>query len=82
MSQKQEYGERLVSELKQHPQNPRRGNVEAIKQSIETSGFFGAIIVQKSTGYILAGNLRSRVAQSGRRRDGDQHRQRLRNLDR
>lgn len=64
MSQKQQYGERLVSELKQHPNNPRRGNIEAIKQSIETSGFFGAIIVQKSTGYILAGNHRAQAAQA------------------
>lgn len=64
MNQKQEYGERLVSELKQHPQNPRRGNVEAIRESIESSGFFGAVIVQKSSGFILAGNHRAQAAKA------------------
>lgn len=58
----QKYSERAVAELKQHPNNPRRGNVEAIKQSIESSGFYGAIIVQKSTGFILAGNHRAQAA--------------------
>lgn len=48
--------------LKEHPQNPRRGVVEAIDQSIEKNGWYGAIIAQKSTGYILAGNHRYRAA--------------------
>ena len=64
MSPTQKYSERLISDLKQHPNNPRRGNVEAIKQSIEASGFFGAIIVQQSTGFILAGNHRAQAAEA------------------
>lgn len=48
--------------LREHPQNPRQGNVEAIDESIETSGWYGAVIAQKSTGYILAGNHRYRAA--------------------
>ena len=41
-----------------HPKNPRKGNVDLIIESIEENGFYGALIVQKSTGYILAGNHR------------------------
>lgn len=48
--------------LKEHPKNPRRGAVEAIDESIEINGWFGAVTAQKSTGYILAGNHRYRVA--------------------
>lgn len=55
---KQEHRLTPVSELKKHPQNPRRGDVPAIKASIRRNGFFGEVIAQKSTGYILAGNHR------------------------
>lgn len=48
--------------LKEHPQNPRRGVVEAIAESIDVNGWYGAIVAQKSTGYILAGNHRYRAA--------------------
>lgn len=48
--------------LKEHPRNPRRGNVEAIEESVEANGWYGAVVAQKSTGYILAGNHRYRVA--------------------
>jgi ParB-like chromosome segregation protein Spo0J len=41
-----------------HPRNPRRGDVRAIADLIDANGFYGAIVVQKSTGYILAGNHR------------------------
>ncbi len=41
-----------------HPKNPRKGNVDLIIESIEENGFYGALIVQKSTGYILTGNHR------------------------
>ena len=51
-----------VDVLKEHPRNPRRGNVEAIEESVENNGWYGAIVAQKSTGYILAGNHRYRVA--------------------
>ena len=50
----------LVSpdKLKPHPRNPRQGDVGAIHTSIESNGFYGSVIAQKSTGYILAGNHR------------------------
>jgi hypothetical protein len=48
--------------LKEHPQNPNKGAVEIIDESIEENGWFGAVIAQRSTGYILAGNHRYRVA--------------------
>lgn len=47
-----------IDSIKPHPLNPRRGKVDVIKTSIKVNGFYGAIIVQKSTGYILAGNHR------------------------
>lgn len=47
-----------VAKLKKHPKNPKKGNVAAIGDSIEANDFYGAAIVQKSTGLILAGNHR------------------------
>jgi hypothetical protein len=38
--------------------------VTAIAQSIQKNGFYGAVIVQKSTGHILAGNHRVQAAAS------------------
>lgn len=58
----QEYELVEVDRLKEHPQNPRRGVEDAIDESIEVNGWYGAVIAQKSTGYILAGNHRYRVA--------------------
>lgn len=55
---RQTYRTATVSELTPHPANPRQGDVGAIHESIETNGFYGALIVQKSTGYVLAGNHR------------------------
>lgn len=51
-----------VSDLKQHPDNPRRGNDVAVAESIEANGFYGAVIAQKSTGFVLAGNTRLRAS--------------------
>lgn len=50
--------------VKAHPKNPRRGDVEAIAGSIAVNGFYGAIVVQESTGYILAGNHRHQAAKA------------------
>lgn len=47
-----------IDSVRPHPQNPRRGNVDAIAQLIRANGFRGALVVQRSTGYILAGNHR------------------------
>lgn len=58
----QEYELVPVGKLREHPQNPRRGVVEVIDESIEANGWYGAVVAQRSTGYILAGNHRFRVA--------------------
>lgn len=52
-----------INELTPHPTNPNQGDVGAIHTSIEANGFYGAIVVQKSTGYVLSGNHRLIAAQ-------------------
>ncbi len=47
-----------IDAIKPHPRNPREGDVGAIHTSIDTNGFYGRVIAQKSTGFILAGNHR------------------------
>lgn len=51
-----------VGDVTPHPENPREGDVGLISQSIEKNGFFGRILVQESTGHIIAGNHRYRAA--------------------
>jgi hypothetical protein len=51
-----------VADLIPHPQNPRRGNVAAIVASIRANGWFGVLVVQRSTRYVLAGNHRLAAA--------------------
>lgn len=58
----QEYRNVPLDELKLHPRNPRKGNVTAIRESIDANDFVGAVIAQKSTGYVLAGNHRLMAA--------------------
>lgn len=48
--------------LTPHPQNPNRGDTDAIERSIRAHGFYGAIIAQQSTGHVLAGNHRLEAA--------------------
>lgn len=45
-----------------HPRNPNVGRVDVIQSSIEELGFYGAIVAQKSTGYILVGHHRHQAA--------------------
>lgn len=45
-----------VDRLKPHPSNPRKGDVPAIMQSLERFGQVKPLIVQRSTGFIVAGN--------------------------
>lgn len=47
-----------VKRLKPHPKNPRKGNVGMLREMIRSNGFHGALVVQKSSGHILAGNHR------------------------
>jgi ParB-like chromosome segregation protein Spo0J len=51
-----------IDKLRPHPRNPRAGDVAAIRESLDAHGFFGALVAQRSTGYILAGNHRFRAA--------------------
>ena len=51
-----------VVRLSTHPGNPRRGDLAAVKASIEVNGFYGTIVAQRSTGYVLAGNHRLMAA--------------------
>lgn len=51
-----------VDAIRTHPKNPRRGDIDAIAKSIDKNGFYGALVVQRSTGFILAGNHRYRAA--------------------
>jgi hypothetical protein len=45
-----------AGEIEPHPSNPRKGSVDAVRESIRENGVYKPIIVQRSTGYILAGN--------------------------
>jgi hypothetical protein len=51
-----------VSDLYPHPQNPRQGDVGAIAESIQENGWYGTIVAQQGTNYILAGNHRWQAA--------------------
>lgn len=53
-----------IDGIKPHPDNPRRGDVEAIRASIRANQFFGAVLVQRSTRRILAGEHRWRAAKA------------------
>ena len=53
-----------VDAIKPHERNVNQGDLGAIVQSVEANGFYGAVIVQQSTGKILAGNYRWRAAVS------------------
>ena len=60
----QEIGDVPVDSLMPHPQNPRQGDVGAIADSIDVNGFYGAVIAQRSTRRILAGNHRWKAAKA------------------
>jgi ParB-like chromosome segregation protein Spo0J len=58
------YELRSVDKLEPHPGNPNRGQVEEIGDSIDAIGFFGAVVVQESSGRILIGEHRWRAAKN------------------
>lgn len=45
-----------------HPANPNSGDLGAISASLDTLGFYGAVLAQESTGIICAGNHRLKAA--------------------
>ena len=51
-----------IGTLTFHPRNPRRGNLEAITDSLRRFGQLRPVLVQRSTGFIVAGNHIARAA--------------------
>lgn len=45
-----------IDDVRQHPENPNNGDLDAIIESIEVNGMYRPLYVQKSTRYIVAGN--------------------------
>jgi hypothetical protein len=45
-----------IDDIQPHPENYNNGDVEALAESIETNGMYRPVFVQRSTGYIIAGN--------------------------
>jgi len=53
-----------VGKLKLHPRNVNQGDLGRIDESVEENGFYGALVVQKSTGHVLVGNHRLKAARA------------------
>jgi ParB-like chromosome segregation protein Spo0J len=51
-----------VTALTYYPGNPRRGDVGMIAESLRVNGQYKPLVVQKSTGFVLAGNHTLRAA--------------------
>ena len=51
-----------IDSVTEHPQNARRGDVDAIATSLQIHGQYAPIVVQKSTGHVLKGNHTLRAA--------------------
>lgn len=60
----QSYETVSLADLVTHPDNPRQGDVGMIHESIAENGFYGALVVQKSSMRILAGNHRYLAAKA------------------
>lgn len=52
-----------LGDLRPFPGNARRGNVDAIAESLRVNGEYQPIVAQRSTGYVLIGNHRLQAAQ-------------------
>jgi len=55
---------KAIDSVRLHPRNVRQGDVGAIAASLSTHGQYRPIVVQASTGYILAGNHTYKAAVS------------------
>ncbi|WP_433426323.1 ParB/RepB/Spo0J family partition protein (plasmid) [Microtetraspora malaysiensis] len=53
-----------LDELEPHPDNPHKGDVDMIAESISRNGFYGVVLVQKSRMRIIAGEHRWRGARA------------------
>jgi len=45
------------------PDNPRSGDLSALKESIRKNGYYQPVVVQRSTKYVIAGNHRMQAMQ-------------------
>src|ERR1700722_394833 len=45
-----------IDSVRPHPRNVNEGDLAAIAESMRVHGFYGALRVQRSSGYIVAGN--------------------------
>jgi site-specific DNA-methyltransferase (adenine-specific) len=52
-----------IESIEFHPRNPRIGDVEAVAASLQRFGQLKPLVVQASTGYVVAGNHLLRAAQ-------------------
>jgi len=50
-----------IDALKEHPDNPRRGDDAAVSESIGVNKFYGAILIHKQSKRIIGGNTRWRA---------------------
>jgi len=57
-----------IDKLVEHPENPRKGNVEVIVESLNRTGQYRPLIGSRASGYILAGNHTLRAARVLRER--------------
>ena len=53
-----------IKDCQTHPKNVRKGNLKAISESLESHGQYRPIVVQASTGYVIAGNHTFMAAES------------------
>lgn len=53
-----------IDSIHPHPNNARVGNVDVIRESLRENGWYGTVVVQQSTGHILAGNHRYEAAKA------------------
>lgn len=53
-----------IKKLKYYPGNARLGDLDMIKESLEYHGQYRPVVVQKSTGHILAGNHTVKAAKA------------------
>ena len=51
-----------IDSVRPHPRNVNKANSDAIGENFKVNGYYGFIVVQRSTSYILAGNHRHRTA--------------------
>ena len=56
-----------LDDVELHPDNARKGSLKRIQEGMVAHGFVAPIVIQKSTGYVVAGNHRVRVARKLRK---------------